>query len=122
MSGVPEDIKKLLDPREHSAPITGPFQYLWVYDPATDKLTVEHNQGKHPAFRKTHKDLEPNAHPDAVRGLAFRIKGGWRIMDRDCHEVTDPFIVKRVLAKLKGEADPEPQPHPRYHGLPDITT
>lgn len=120
MTNVPEDLKRLLDPREHTDPLTGPFEYLWVYDPATEKLTVEHNQGKHPAFRTTHKDLEPNAHPDSVRGFAYKIKGGWRIMDRDMHEVTDPFILKRVLSRLKGDPDPVPTPHPRYHGLPKL--
>jgi len=117
MPNVPEDIKRLLDPREHTTPLRGPLLYLWVYDPATDKLTVEHNDGRHPAFRITHKDLEPNAHPDSVRGFAMKIKGGWRIMDRDVKEVHDPYIVKHVLAALKGDPPPKHISH-RYHGLP----
>jgi hypothetical protein len=118
-AAIPEDIKRLLDPGQNDKPDSGPIRYLWIYDPVKNKVTVEHNEGKHPAFRITHKDLEPFAtHEDAVRGYAYKIKGGWRICDRESREVADPYVVSRVVRKLEGKPDPEPGVHRRYHGLP----
>jgi hypothetical protein len=118
MTSIPDDVKRLLDPGQSQEPITGPIQWLWVYDPVENEVHVDHNEGRHPAYHITHKDFMPHVHEDAVRGFAYRIKGGFRIVDRDSKEVTDPYIIKLVMAALKGEPTVAPKPHPRYHGLP----
>lgn len=119
MTKIPDDIKRLLDPGQDNTPESGPIQYLWVYDPLTNKVTVDDNEDKHPAERITHKDFMPDVtHESAVRGFAYKIKGGWRITDRDSREVPDPYINKLVVAALKQEPATEPEPHPRYHGAP----
>ncbi len=118
-AAIPDDIKRLLDPGQDADPDRGPIQYLWMYEPVNNKVLIDHNEGKHPAYRTTHKEFHPEVtHESSVRGFAYKIKGGWRITDRDSKEVKDPYLTKIVVAKLEGRPDPTPQEHPRYHGLP----
>ena len=118
-SAIPEDIKRLLDPGKNTDPDPGPIQWLWVYDPVENVVHITHNEGRHPAYRITHKDHHPEiTHESALRGFAFKIKGGWRIVDRASKEIDDPYITRLVVEKLEGKPDHEPEEHPRYHGLP----
>jgi hypothetical protein len=119
MTDIPPDLKRLLDPGQSPDPDPGPIQFLWVYDPVENEVHVDHNEDRHPTERITHKDFKTDVtHESAVRGFAYRIKGGWRITDRDSQEVKDPYIVKLVIAALKGEPAAQPGPHPRPHGMP----
>jgi hypothetical protein len=121
MTSIPEDIKRLLDPGKSTDPDPGPIQWLWVYDPVENAVHIAHNEGRHPAFRITHKDHHPEVtHESALRGFAFKIKGGWRIVDRDSKEIDDPYIVRLVVEKLEDKPDRQPEEHPRYHGLPNV--
>ncbi len=116
---IPEDIKRLLDPGQSHEPDSGPIQWLWCYDPVENEVHVTHNEGRHPAYRITHKDHHPEVtHESSLRGFAFKIKGGWRIVDRASKEIGDPYIEKRVVAALEGKDFAAPTAHPRYHGLP----
>lgn len=120
MTSIPDDIKRLLDPGKSTEPDPGPLQWLWVYDPVDNVVHIAHNEGRHPAFRITHKDHHPEiTHESALRGFAFKIKGGWRIVDRASKEIDDPYIVRLVVEKLEGKPDRQPQEHSRYHGLPN---
>lgn len=120
MTSIPEDIKRLLDPGKSTEPDAGPIQWLWVYDPVANVVHIAHNEGRHPAYRITHKDHHPEVtHESSLRGFAFKIKGGWRIVDRASKEIDDPYIVRLVVEKLEGKPDRQPEEHPRYHGLPN---
>lgn len=83
--------------------MSNPFYYLWVYDPHTGDVTVEHNDDRHPADAITHSDLaEIIPHPGRTHGYAYRIENGWRITDENHSEVLDPNILHEVKLKLKG--------------------
>lgn len=119
---IPEDLKRLMDPGQNRDPERGPIAYLWVYDPVDNAVHVAHNEGRHPALRITHKEHHPEiTHESSLRGFAYKIKGGWRITDRDSKEVVDPYIVKLIVAQLEGRPAPTPQDHHRYHGLPGVS-
>jgi hypothetical protein len=119
MTSLPDEIKKLLDPGQSHEPDPGPIQHLWVYNPVENVVHITHNDGRHPAYRITHKDHHPEiTHESALRGFAFKIKGGWRIVDRESKEIDDPYVVSLVVRKLEGKPNPTPEEHPRYHGLP----
>lgn len=121
MPSIPDDIKRLLDPGRSIDPDSGPISYLWVYDPVNNIVHVAHNEGRHPAYRITHKDHHPEiTHDSSMRGFAFKIKGGWRIVDRASKEIDDPYIVKKVVEALEGKPDHQPDLHPLYHGLPNV--
>jgi hypothetical protein len=121
MTSIPEDIKRLLDPGKSTEPESGPLQWLWVYDPVENVVRIAHNEGRHPAYRITHKDHRPEVtHESSLRGFAFKIKGGWRVVDRASKEIDDPYIVRLVVEKLEGQPDRQPGEHPRYHGLPHV--
>lgn len=78
-----------------------PDDFLWVFDPQSDIVHLEHNSNRHPADHKTHKDLaEEVIHPDRVHGYAYRIPGGWRITDWDHRPVEDPHIRRLVHRAL----------------------
>jgi hypothetical protein len=116
-----DDIKDLQDPGKDTSPERRAATYLWVYDPAEDKLYVDHNEDKHPAHRITHAEFHQEVdHPNAVRGFAYSIKGGWRITDRDHKEVEDPYLIKLVVSTLDGAPLPTHPAHPRHHGMPAL--
>lgn len=96
--------------REATAPDPRPLYYLWVYDPDKDELHIDHNEDKHPAWKHTFQSIAPHVHhPERVRGRAFAIKGGWRIMDEDNHDA-DPYIARKVHEKLRQEHPPPKLP------------
>jgi len=115
---IPDDFKRLLDPGQDTTPDPGPIQHLWVYDPVENVVHITHNEGRHPAYRITHKDHHPEiTHESSLRGFAFKIKGGWRIVDRASKELDDPYVTKRVVLALEGKPNSESMPHPFYHAL-----
>jgi hypothetical protein len=116
---IAPDLKSLLPkqaaPQEED---DRPVYYLWVFDPDTAKVLIEHNEDKHPADHVTHQDIGAHIHhPDKIQGYAYSIKDGWRITNDSHDEVKDPFVVKRVLSALRGEHPEAPLPHLRYHRL-----
>lgn len=117
-SAIPEDLKRLMDPGQSHDPDSGPISWYWVYDPVDNVVHIDHNEGRHPAYRITHKDHHPEiTHESSLRGFAFKIKGGWRIVDRASKEIDDPYITNMVVAALEGKPQSNPEPHPRYHGM-----
>ena len=117
MTSVPDEIKRLLDPGQTHDPDPGPISWLWVYSPVDNIVHITHNEGRHPAYRITHKDHHPEiTHESAMRGFAFKIKGGWRIVDRASKEIDDPYVTKMVVLALEGKPQPDPIIHPGYHG------
>lgn len=92
-----------------------PFQYLWSFDPTTNKVHIMDSAGKHPADYPHHSDIEIH-HPDRVDGYALPIKNGYRIFNSDLSE-SDPYVTHQVKAALQGRDDPT-LPAIRYHGDP----
>lgn len=103
---IPEDFKRLLGPVHLAAEIEDPAQYwIWVFNPDTGSVRLEHNEDRHPAHHLDHSDLAklvPN--PDRVHGYAYRLRHGkgFRITDWDHHEVKDPYIKRQVDLALQG--------------------
>lgn len=96
---IPEDIQQFFKIAEVAAGL--PTYYLWVFDPATGKAVVEHNEGVAPTEIHDHGDLaELVTHPNRVHGYAYRIRGGWRITDWEHKPVNDPYIVREVVHSL----------------------
>ncbi len=85
-----------------------PFLYRWIFKPSDGTVTLAHDHEDHPAYTRYHGDLADEAwEPNTFYGNAFRIKGGWRILDGDHKPVNDPLIVKSVLQAIKDqEAEP----------------
>jgi hypothetical protein len=80
---------------------TGPIYYLWVFDPQEDKVILEHNEGRHPAQHIDHSHLEDLVpHPDRVHGYAYRIRGGYRVLDARHRAVEDPHVRRLVFNAL----------------------
>jgi len=63
------------------------FYHHWSYDPNTDTVTIDKG--------KTGED----------HGYAYRIDGGWRILDVDHKKVKDFYIFPKVLEALRGETE-----------------
>jgi hypothetical protein len=116
---IATDFKTLLP---HEAAIETddrPPYYLWCFDPTDGHVIVTHNRDRHPAEAHTHATMAPEiVHPERLRGYAYPIKDGWRITNDDHKKLTDPFVIKRVLAALRKEHPPAPLPSIRYHGDP----
>lgn len=103
MSRPSSDFLSLL-PQHRVARETGPIYYLWVFDPQSDTIRIEHNEGRHPADRITHEDLARDVpHPERVHGYAYRIGGGWRITTWEHRAVEDPHVKTLVRDALNGE-------------------
>jgi hypothetical protein len=117
---IPDDLKALLPKQASPLEDDRPLYQLWCFDPQTSEVHMDHNQDKEPAHHVLHRDIGGHIHhPDKVQGYAYSIKNGWRITNDEHKEVQDPFIVNRVMAKLRGE-HPEPAlPHVSYHRLAD---
>lgn len=107
MSILPHDFTELLpkvaarDPR--------PAYYLWVWDPDTETLYIDHNEDKHPAHKLTWQSLAPHVGPEAIKGRAIPIEGGWRILTRSGGEA-DPYLTKHVLKALREKHPPPALP------------
>lgn len=81
----------------------GPIYFLWVFDPETGEVTLEHNEGRHAAEHVDHGHLaERVVHPDRVHGFAYKIRGGWRVTTWEHRPVDDPFILRKVKQALGG--------------------
>ena len=65
--------------------------HKWSYDPVTDSVSIDGNE-----VGEDH-------------GYAYRIGGGWRILDTDHKKIKDFYIFPKVLEALKGETSPEPE-------------
>lgn len=111
MTEIAPDFRELLPlPHVAAQPDPRPLYYLWVYDPDKDELHIDHNEDKHPAWTHTFRTVAPHVHhPDRIRGRAFAIKGGWRIMDDSNGEV-DPYIARRVHEELRKKHPPPSLP------------
>lgn len=120
---IAPDFKELLpkqaSPKEED---DRPIYHLFVFDPESGKVKLDDNENASYADQVTHKDLAQDVHhPDKVQGYAYSIEGGWRITNDEHNEIKDPFIIKRVLQKLRGEYPEATLPHISYHRLPDLT-
>lgn len=91
------------------------FQYLWAYDPQSNRVHFSPDEADHPADYPHHQDADIN-HPDAVYGYALPIEDGWRIFTDDLKE-PDTYITNKVQKALQGVQEPE-LPSIRYHGDP----
>jgi hypothetical protein len=101
---IPDDFLQLLPGGDG---YHGPLYVLWVFDPVTARVTLESNDGKHPADHISHPDLagrEGIFHPSRVEGYAYHIQNGWRITDSEHRPVEDPFIINEVLKSLRSHA------------------
>lgn len=70
---------------EDYEPENKPFYHRWSYDPKTDAVTIDEG--------KTGEE----------HGFAYRIDGGWRILDSEHKKVKDFHIFPRILEALKGD-------------------
>lgn len=105
MENIPEEFMNLLPrmAKDDEDEKLKPLYYLWVYDPQTDRVTVEHDEGKHAADHALHSELASHVpHPDRVHGYAYPIKGGYRITDWEHRAVKDPHIKETVRRELMG--------------------
>jgi hypothetical protein len=99
MTEIPGDIREFFKVAESDQGL--PVYYLWVFDPDTGEVIVEHNEGVDPIEVHDHGDLARLvANPNRVHGYAYRIRGGWRITDWEHKPLGDPFILKRVVKSL----------------------
>jgi len=57
----------------------------WGYNPNIDEAYIDVDED----------DSENN-------GYAYRIDGGWRLTDRDHNAVEDPYIMRKVMERLRG--------------------
>lgn len=100
---IPKDFIEIF-PKIAFAEDEGPLYYLFMYDPYDDKVYVEHDKGEHRADVKTHKDLAlKSPHPDKVFGYVYRLKSHWRVTDWDHKPIKDPYILRKVKAKIDGK-------------------
>lgn len=103
MSDIAQDFASLL-PKQARTPDRGPIYYLWVFDPHTAKVHLEHNEGRHHADHVDHRDLAKRVpHPDRVHGYAYRIKNGWRITTWEHRPVDDAHILESVRKALRAD-------------------
>lgn len=56
----------------------------WSYDPYIDEVYID------------------DEYDHELSGFVYRIDGGWRLTDKDHDVVDDPYIIRRVLDKLRG--------------------
>lgn len=104
MTGIPDDLKALLDPAYDRKADKRPVFWLWVYDGTNDKVTITHNEDRPPAHAVIHKDLAQEAHPAyRLEGYAYSIRGGFRITDADSRPLQDPHIITLIKHALKAE-------------------
>jgi hypothetical protein len=75
---------------EDQEPEKQPCYHRWSYNPMTDDVTIDEG--------KTGED----------HGFAYRIDGGWRILDSDHKKVKDFHIFPRILEALKGGKEEVP--------------
>lgn len=117
---IPEDFKSLLPKHAEHKVDDRPLSYLWVYDPLKSEIHLVNGRGEHPADFPLHREIAPHVnHKDRLDGYAFRIEGGWRIMDDHHRKLDDPFIIKKIREALRGEHPAPPLPQVRYHGSPE---
>ena len=97
---IPDDFRSLL-PKVAAEADGEPFYYLWVFDPHTGEVTIEHNEGRHPAEHIDHTELAQRVpHPDRIHGYAYRIGAGWRITTWEHRPVEDAYIHNQVAKEL----------------------
>lgn len=103
---IPEDFKSLLPQREAAEIDDRPHYYLWVFDPQTNKVHVESNEGRDRSDHLDHSHLaDAHPHPDRVHGYAYLLRHhrGFRVTDWDHKEVKDPYIKRQVEKALEGK-------------------
>lgn len=113
MAKIADDFRSLLPPHLAAEDEDDrPVYVLWTFDPDTAEVYMDHNEDKHPAHHVTHTTLAPHVHhPEAVHGFAYSIEGGWRITNDEHSEVKDPYVVRKVVQKLREKYPEEPLPH-----------
>ena len=79
-----------------------PVYWRWVFSPSDGQVRLSHNDEGHPANVRTHADLasEANEH-GCVHGYAFRVHGGYRVLDYSHNTFVDPFIRARVKEAIQ---------------------
>jgi len=85
--------------------MASPVYYRWVFSPSDSQVRLSHNQEGHPAHIRTHKDLanEANEH-GCVHGYAFKVGGGYRILDYAHKTLVDPYIRGHVKKAVEDDA------------------
>lgn len=97
----PKEFLELLPKQSINVP-EGPVYWLWVFDPQTGRVTIDHNEDRSRADAITHAELSGHVtHPNKVCGYAYKIQNGFRITDIDHRPVEDPFITNNVIAAIK---------------------
>lgn len=77
------------------------ISYRFLYSPTTGDVSLAHNFEGNPAYIALHSDMEQDrSENDLIRGYAFRIVNGWRILDEDHMPIDDPHIMKRVVEEI----------------------
>ncbi len=78
-----------------------PLYYRYVYSPTTGDVDLSHNQEGHHSLVPTHGEMAlSRPESDLLTGYAYRLDGGWRILDADHRPVNDPHIIARVIANV----------------------
>lgn len=78
--------------------MTKPVYYRWTYSPSTGDVDLSHNHECHPSKVPTHGTMcQRRPESDLSVGYAYRLQGGWRIVDGDHRPVTDPHTVAKVI-------------------------
>lgn len=101
-------------------PYDGPLYWLFSFDPQDGHVVITQNDDRSRSEAVTHSELAPEiTHPARLNGFAYKIRGGYRITDDESKKLTDQFVIKKVLAALKGQQPSKPLPHIRPHGFPN---
>lgn len=86
-----------------------PTFYLFAFSPQTGEVHLTHEHESHPARSKNHQDLAHEVgETGLVHGYAYRIHGGWRLMDIDHDPFSDRFMARRIVEALKEREGPQP--------------
>jgi hypothetical protein len=95
-----------------STKLSEPVYYRWAMAPSSGEVYMAHNHEDHPSRVRTHGDLAAEiSEANAPHGYAYRIDGGWRLLDYEHKPLTDPYVKNRVLnAIVRREGDPAPGP------------
>lgn len=78
--------------------------YKFVISPTSGDVSLAHNKEGHPASILTHEDLiKEQSDPNLIKGYIIKQPAGYRILDDDYKEITDPFLlikINEILEKL----------------------
>jgi len=109
MSDIAEDFLNLLPDERQDW--DGPWEWLWVFDPVTGQVTLDHNHDRVLKDSVAHDEIAPHVvHPERQEGFVYKIKDGYRITDGKNKKLEDPFIIDAIHKALHREHTPKPLP------------